>query len=37
VALRAQHANQLNALFDLCLRHAEARHAKTRVLIPAEK
>jgi hypothetical protein len=32
VALRAQHAQQLNALFDLCLRHAEVRHEKTRAL-----
>ena len=32
VALRAQHAHQLNALFALCLRHAEAKHEKTRAL-----
>jgi hypothetical protein len=32
VALRAQHAQQLNALLDLCLRHAEAKHEKTRAL-----
>ncbi len=32
VALRAQHAQQLNALFELCLHHAEARHEKTRAL-----
>jgi hypothetical protein len=32
VALRAQHAKQLNALFDLCLCHAEAKHEKTRAL-----
>jgi transposase len=29
VALRAQHVQQLNVLFDLCLRHAEAWHEKT--------
>ena len=32
VALRAQHAHQINALFELCLRHAEAKHEKTRAL-----
>jgi hypothetical protein len=32
VALRAQHAQQLNALFELCRRRAEARHEKTRAL-----
>jgi transposase len=32
VALRAQHAQQLNALFELCRRHAEVRHEKTRAL-----
>jgi hypothetical protein len=32
VALRTQHAHQINALFALCLRHAEARHEKTRAL-----
>jgi len=32
VALRAQHAQQLNALFALCVRHAEATHEKTRAL-----
>ena len=32
VALRAQHAHQLNALFELCLRHTEAKHEKTRAL-----
>jgi hypothetical protein len=31
-ALREQHAKQLNALLDLCLRHAEAKHEKTRAL-----
>jgi hypothetical protein len=30
--LREQHANELNALLDLCLQHAEAKHAKTRAL-----
>jgi len=32
VALRTQHANELNTLFALCLRHAEAKHEKTRAL-----
>jgi hypothetical protein len=32
VALRTQHAPQLDALFALCRRHAEARHEKTRAL-----
>ena len=32
VALRAQHAQQLNALFELCVHHAEAKHEKTRAL-----
>ena len=32
VALRAQYTHQLNALFALCLRHAEAKHKKTRAL-----
>ena len=30
--LRAQHASALNALFELCLQHAQARHAKTAAL-----
>ena len=30
--LRAHHAEALNALFEMCLQHAEARHAKTRAL-----
>jgi len=30
--LRQQHAKQLNALLDLCLYHAEAKHEKTRAL-----
>jgi hypothetical protein len=32
VPLRKQHTKQLNALFDLCLRHTEAKHEKTRAL-----
>jgi hypothetical protein len=32
VALRAQHAPQLETLFALCLRHAEVTHEKTRAL-----
>lgn len=30
--LREQHAKELNALLDLCLCHAEAKHEKTRAL-----
>jgi hypothetical protein len=30
--LRAQHASALNALFALCLQHAQARHAKSAAL-----
>jgi transposase-like protein len=32
IALRQQHAQALNALFALCLQHAQARHAKTAAL-----
>lgn len=32
LGLRAQHAHQLNALFELCVHHAEAKHEKTRAL-----
>jgi len=32
IPLREQHAKQLNALLDLCIEHAEAKHEKTRVL-----
>jgi hypothetical protein len=32
VGLRKQHAKQLNALLDLCLDHADAKHEKTRAL-----
>ena len=32
ISLRAQHAKPLNALLDLCLRHAGAKHEKTRAL-----
>ena len=32
IPLREQHAKQLNALLDLCLDHAEAKHEKTRAL-----
>jgi transposase len=31
-ALRAHHAEALNTLLDLCIQHAEAKHAKTRAL-----
>lgn len=31
-ALRQQHAEQLNALWRLCLAHADAKHEKTRAL-----
>jgi hypothetical protein len=30
--LRAQHARALNALFELCLQHADVRHANTAAL-----
>ena len=32
VALRGAHAQRLKALFEPCVRHAEAKHEKTRVL-----
>ena len=32
MALREQHAKQVNALLDLCLQHCEAKHEKTRAL-----
>jgi transposase len=32
IPLREQHAKQLNALLDLCIEHAEAKHEKTRAL-----
>ena len=32
IPLREQHAKQLNALLDLCIEHADAKHEKTRAL-----
>jgi hypothetical protein len=32
VAPHAQHAQQINALFALCVHHADAKHEKTRAL-----
>jgi len=32
IPLREQHARQLNALLDLCIEHADAKHEKTRAL-----